>query len=335
MYQNFAVLDPKDLQSPIYKMTEEEKGYPSQFSGLPGMPSSFYYIGELPDPALPSVAIVGARACSAYGRREAFRFARVLAGHGVQIISGMAEGIDSWSQRGAIEGGGKTYAVLGTGPNVCYPRSSLDLYQNIIKNGGIFSEFEPDSPPKAWHFPLRNRIISAFANIVLVIEARRKSGSLITADYALNQGKTIYAVPGSNHSALSQGTNHLIAQGAGVATSPEAILLDLGLLSQEEITQYEKCQEEEQERAQEAINYCGSGSDFELPDSVTDKDTYRKVISTLDRKPQCAEEIAAKCGASFADVCRILMQLCISGQVLEEAPGYYCKLDAEHEFLTL
>lgn len=330
MYQNYLVYDFSRSRTPIRRMEASDAGYPPQFDGLPGMPSSFYYIGSLPDPSLPAVAIVGARACTAYGRREAFHFAEVLARHGVQIISGMAEGIDAWSQRGALEGGGRTYAVLGSGPDVCYPRSSKDLYHDIIRSGGIFSEFEPGSPPMTWHFPLRNRIISAFADLVLVIEARRKSGSLITADYALNQGKTIYAVPGSNDSALSQGTNHLISQGAGIATCPEVLLQELGLLSPEELEQYERkldaAEKEHEEKSGRNVNSSDPGdSSFSLPESLTDRENYRKVICTLTRQPQRAEDIASRSGASFADVCRILMQLCISGQVLEESPGFYSK----------
>lgn len=326
MYKNYEIYDFSAAQIPILRVAKGDEAYPPQFEGLSGMPSSFYYIGSLPDPSLPSVAIVGARACTAYGRREAFHFAEVLARHGVQIISGMAEGIDSWSQRGAIEGGGRTFAVLGSGPDVCYPRSSTNLYRSIIKSGGVFSEFEPGSPPMSWHFPLRNRIISAFADLVLVIEARRKSGSLITADYALNQGKTIYAVPGSNYSALSQGTNHLIAEGAGVATRPEAILMELKLLSPEEIAAYEKEEEEEQRKAAKAIDYSSPDSCLILPESLTDRENYKRVMAVLTRKPLRAEEIAAICGVPFSDVCRILIQLAISGQVLEEAPGYYSRL---------
>ena len=160
------------------------------------MPAVLYARGVLPDPEKKSVAIVGARNCSTYGKKEALRFAGVLAENGIQIISGMALGVDSWAHIGALEAGGTTIAVLGSGIDVCYPPSHRELYHRILESGGgILSEYEPGMPALPHHFPVRNRIISALADIVLVVEARKKSGSLITASYALEQGKSIYAVP--------------------------------------------------------------------------------------------------------------------------------------------
>ena len=146
---------------------------------------------------------------------------------GGQIISGMARGIDGAAGRGAINADGCTYAVLGSGVDVCYPRENRGLYVDIQKSGGILSEQLPGSPPLQGNFPRRNRIISALSELVLVMEAREKSGSLITADFALEQGKEVYALPGSVTSPLRRGCNALIRQGAGILISAEAYVVEL------------------------------------------------------------------------------------------------------------
>lgn len=156
------------------------------------------------------------------------KFAKGLAQAGIQIISGMARGIDSYAQRGTLEAGGESYAVLGCGVDVCYPRDAIGLYMDLQENGGVISEFPIGTKPLPQHFPARNRIISGLADAVLVIEAKEKSGSLITADMALEQGKDVYALPGPINSELSKGCNVLIKQGAGVLLSPEELLEDWG-----------------------------------------------------------------------------------------------------------
>jgi len=208
--------------------SEEDPDYPQRLRPYKGMPHRLYCLGKLPEDK-PSVAIVGARQCDYYGHMQAFEFGRVLASYGIQIISGMAVGVDSYAQEGALHAGGRTYAVLGCGVDICYPPGNRVLYDRIMKSGGILSELEPGTPPLSCHFPQRNRIISALADIVLVIEAKMKSGSLITADFALEQGKTVFALPGRVGDLLSDGCNYLIAQGAGIAYSPEAILSELHL----------------------------------------------------------------------------------------------------------
>ena len=211
----------------IHYIRRNSDYFPLRFEGLSDVPQGLYYIGSLPDDNTPSVAVVGARSCSSYGRKTAFALGKFLAEHGVQVISGMAMGIDSSAQEGALAAGGKTFAVLGCGVDICYPRTSYAVYDALAVRGGIIAEVEPGTKPLAYNFPRRNRIISALSDIVIVVEAREKSGSLITVDCALEQGRTVYAVPGRLGDRLSDGCNYLIAQGAGILWSFEAVMEEL------------------------------------------------------------------------------------------------------------
>ena len=211
----------------IHYIRRNSDYFPLRFEGLSDVPQGLYCIGSLPDDNIPSVAVVGARSCSSYGRKTAFALGKFLAEHGVQVISGMAMGIDSSAQEGALAAGGKTFAVLGCGVDICYPRTSYAVYDALAVRGGIIAEVEPGTKPLAYNFPRRNRIISALSDIVIVVEAREKSGSLITVDCALEQGRTVYAVPGRLGDRLSDGCNYLIAQGAGILWSFEAVMEEL------------------------------------------------------------------------------------------------------------
>ncbi len=199
------------------------KEYPECCRNLYNPPKQIYYIGKLPEEER-RVAIVGARNCSHYGREQARRFAYELAQAGVGIVSGMARGIDGWAHQGALEGGGMTYAVLGNSAEICYPREHEKLYYSIQKRGGIISEYPPGTEARPGFFPMRNRIISAFADGILVVEAKKKSGSLITANEALEQGKDVFVIPGRIGDSLSEGCNDLIKQGAYMVTTPKDIL---------------------------------------------------------------------------------------------------------------
>lgn len=215
---------------PMRIVKQSEADYPGRMKSLSGMPKTLYVKGELPREDLPAVAIVGARSCTGYGRNMALEFARILSDRGVQVISGLALGIDGEAHLGAMRGKTPTFAVLASDVEVCYPRTNEKIYEKILETGGgIISEQPPGEKPFASHFPARNRIISALSDLVLVIEARKKSGALITVDFALEQGRSVYAVPGRVGDLLSEGCNHLIAQGAGIACSPESILQELGI----------------------------------------------------------------------------------------------------------
>ncbi|MCF0230096.1 MAG: DNA-protecting protein DprA [Parasporobacterium sp.] len=202
--------------------------YPEAFAVLPDCPYSLYVKGNMPDPEYPSVGIVGSRQCSGYGKEMTLKYAQTLAANGVQIISGMAAGVDSFAARGAIEAGGRTFAVLGSGLDVIYPAQNIELYYQIILNGGgVISEYPMGTAPAGWQFPHRNRLISALSDKLIIIEAGKNSGTLSTASHALNQGKDVFALPGRVTDPLSEGCNKMIADGAGVLLSPEYFLDDL------------------------------------------------------------------------------------------------------------
>ncbi len=183
----------------IQKIPSRDEKYPERLKVCGNMPEQLYLKGVFPENQKPTAAIVGARASSAYGRIQAFRYARELSRAGVQIISGMAYGIDTEAHKGALEGGTPTFAVLGNGVDICYPAGNRQLYQRILRTGGgILSEYPEGTEARNYYFPLRNRIISGLADLVLIVEAREKSGSLITAQWALEQGKTVFALPGAS-----------------------------------------------------------------------------------------------------------------------------------------
>ncbi len=228
-----SIIQEKRKQQEQYGMKTTcylSQEYPEGCRNIYNPPKMIYYIGRLPEEDR-RIAIVGARSCSHYGREQARRFAYQLARSGVGIISGMARGIDGWAHQGALEAGGMTYAVLGNSAEICYPKEHEKLYQSIRRCGGVLSEYPPETKARAGFFPMRNRIISALSDGTLVVEAKKRSGSLITASEALEQGKDVFVIPGRIGDALSEGCNELIKQGAYLVTSPEDILNHYGINS--------------------------------------------------------------------------------------------------------
>ena len=218
-YEKFCI-------TPFSFITMEDKAYPEKLMNIYDKPYGLFYNGNLPD-FMHCISIVGARRCSAYGKKLALELGNRLAAEGFTIISGMARGIDTHSHKGCIEAGGKTLAVLGSGCDIIYPAENHLLYEEIIKNGAVASEYQMGTGPVATNFPRRNRIVSALSDIVVVVEAREKSGSLITADLALEQGKDIYVVPGRIGDSLSSGCNKLISQGAGIILSVDSFVSEI------------------------------------------------------------------------------------------------------------
>jgi DNA processing protein len=204
-----------------------DDAYPKRLKDIYDPPALLYVRGELRREDELAVAIVGSRKTSPYGRWFTEKIGRDLACHGVTIVSGMARGIDSVAHQGALQGGGRTIAVLGCGIDVIYPSENRDLFHQIIEHGAVLSEFPMGSPPEGGHFPRRNRIISGLSMGVVIVQASAKSGSLITAGYALEQGREVFAVPGNVGAEGSRGTNQLINEGAKLVESSEDILEDV------------------------------------------------------------------------------------------------------------
>ncbi|MGD0152194.1 MAG: DNA-processing protein DprA [Thermacetogeniaceae bacterium] len=200
--------------------------YPQGLAEIADPPAMLYVKGKLPAPALPLLAVVGARQATPYGMAMARELAQGLAEHGWGVVSGMARGVDTAAHAGALAGNGYTLAVFGCGVNVCYPRENERLRDRIQTQGGLVSEFPPSASPIARNFPIRNRIISGCSLGVLVVEAGIKSGALITAYMALEQSRDVFAVPGSVTSDRSRGTNGLIKQGAKLVETIEDVLVE-------------------------------------------------------------------------------------------------------------
>lgn len=222
-----------DRESPIESVTFESPTYPELLRLIPDPPKVLYYSGDLSicNHSI-CLAVVGSRKATPYGKWAGYHVARRAAEHGVTIVSGLATGIDSAGHRGALDGGGKTVAVLGCGIDICYPKSNQELRDRILERGLLLSEYEPGSPPLPFQFPLRNRIISGLCRAVVVAEAGLNSGSLITAGYALNQGRDVYGVPGNINSVYSIGANKLIQDGAIPIVVVDDVLNGLGIQNQ-------------------------------------------------------------------------------------------------------
>jgi DNA processing protein len=204
--------------------------FPRRLGAIHDPPPGLFLRGSLPLSELrtPLVAIVGARACSDYGAHVSRMLARELAAAAVIVVSGLARGVDGWAHRGALEGGGITVAVLGCGIDRDYPRAHSSLAGQITATGLIVSEYPPGVAPAPWRFPARNRIVAGLVDAVVVVEARDRSGALITADLALEEGREVLAVPGEITSGLSRGTNALLRLGATPATGAADVLEAIG-----------------------------------------------------------------------------------------------------------
>lgn len=284
----------------ISLVTLEDPEYPVKLKRIIAPPYALYYRGHLPSKDRRSVAIVGARWRSAYGSQVARALGKKLAQAGVDVISGMALGIDTDGHMGALDGAGKTYAVLGCGVDICYPGRNKYLYEQIPVDGGICSEFVPGTQPLPALFPQRNRIISGLSDYVVVIEARLKSGSLITADYAMEQAREVYALPGRITDELSQGCNHLIQQGAGVFVSVEDFLKEMEL------------------------SCARTDVQMDFRKNLLEKDETL-VYSLFDFHPLGLGSMVEKSPYSLLEVLNILERLQQKGFVKETIPNFYVK----------
>ncbi len=210
-------------------ITKDDSLYPEKLLEIKDPPGKLYLKGRAELLENRAIAIVGSRKCSEYGKIVAMKIASEAVLNGFSVISGMALGIDNFAHRGALKAGGNTIAVLGTGIDVCYPRQHEALYDRIATEGLLISEQEPGTGPKRYTFPLRNRIISGLSEAVIVVEARADSGSLITAELAMEQNRQVFAVPGNITSLFSLGTNRLISEGAQIVSVIGDIFTGLGV----------------------------------------------------------------------------------------------------------
>lgn len=226
----------KFIESGINMFCPSDKGYPMRLKNISDPPILLFVRGRLPADNQPAAAIIGARECSDYGISVAGFFAGELAKKGVNIVSGMAYGIDGAAAKGALKIGCDSFAVLGSGVNVCYPRENFRIYRMMSgmgyedgAKGGIISEFHPQKSALALNFVMRNRLIAGLCDALLVIEAREKSGTSITVNYALDQGKEVFALPGRITDPLGRGCNKLIRDGATPLVEPQDVLSYLGI----------------------------------------------------------------------------------------------------------
>jgi DNA processing protein len=270
-----------------------EPGFPQLLRELHDPPAGLFLRGgaEAELLASPAVAIVGARACSSYGAQTARLVGRELAAAGLVVVSGLARGVDGEAHRGALEGGGTTVAVLGCGVDRDYPAAHAQLARGIAETGLVVSEYAPGVEPAPWRFPARNRIIAGLAAATVIVEARERSGALITADFALEAGREVFAVPGEITSALSVGTNALLRVGATPLTSSDDVLQSLGIEP-------------------------AAASEFELGEDAA------AVLAALASEAAAADHLGRLTGLDAAALASALTDLELAGAVVQ-ADGLY------------
>ena len=301
--------------------------FPKKLLQIPDTPFCIYYKGQLPKEELVSVAIIGARECSDYGEYVAVELGKILGERRIQVISGMARGIDGISQSAALKAGGSSFGVLGCGVDICYPKSNRKLYHELCLTGGILSEYPPGTEPMAKLFPPRNRIVSGLADVLVVIEARQRSGTSITVEMALEQGKDIYAVPGRVTDRLSDGCNRMIKEGAHVFLSPEDFIEDLKQLLPKKSETMQRWQSEQKDTAEESIGI-GDADIGMMAEYEELTMTLRKV---LDYYPQSTEQIADILKKKYKTELRQdelsakLIYMCLLGMAKQSSPGWFAR----------
>lgn len=274
----------------------EHELYPEKLKKLSDAPLGLWLRGSLPNPYKPAAAIIGSRGCTPYGLELASELGKKLAGIGVQVISGMAMGIDASGQWGALCAGGYSLGILGGGVDICYPRENSELYEALIQNGGILSEAALKVPPMPALFRLRNRLISGLSDCVIVVEARERSGTQITVNCALEQGKEVFALPGRISDPLSRGCNQMISQGARILWdfSELAAFFDV----KEEKFFYER----------------------HMPELTS---MERLVYDRLADEPKHFEEVLHETGLPVGELMEILLHLEIKGVIHQQVKNYY------------
>lgn len=285
-------------------ITRDSSAYPAMLGELPDAPLALWIEGERDDLLnSPQLAMVGSRSPTANGAETARQFARYLSERGLTIVSGLATGIDGASHRGALLGCGSTVAVLGSGLDVLFPRSHGRLAAEIVAEGLIVSEYAPGTPPLAAHFPQRNRIIAGLSTGTLVVEAARRSGSLITARLAGTYGREVFAIPGSIHNPLAKGCHRLIRDGAKLVEEAADVLVELSPLLQ--------------------LTIEADTTETETPvrtASLTQQPGYAELLAALGFDPCGISDLARRTGLTAAELSSMLLLLEMEG-LIEALPG--------------
>ena len=285
----------------LVTLTDEE--YPDRLRNIPDPPYGLFVKGSLPGKQELTVAVIGARDCSQYGSFVAEKLGGTLGRYGITVISGMARGVDGISQQAALNAGGRSCGVLGCGIDICYPKENRKLFERLSEHGSLISSYPMGTPALARNFPPRNRIVSGLADAVVVVEAREKSGTLITVDMALEQGREVYAVPGRITDRLSDGCNRLIRQGASLLLNPEELIQELYGLRERVPASIEK----------------GKVQPQLSPELKT-------VFGALELDPSTTEEIRARLPEKWKEInlSTCLMRLCMENLAVQVSPGYFC-----------
>lgn len=320
------------VKNEIYMSCYHEQDYPDKLRNIPDPPFGIYYKGRLPLTDIPSVAVIGARECSAYGEYIASELGKMLGYEGIQVISGMARGIDGISQLAALNAGGVSFGVLGCGVDICYPKSNKHLYNELLIRGGIISTYPPGTQPQAKLFPPRNRIVSGLADVLVVIEARRKSGTSITVEMALEQGRDIFAVPGRVTDRLSDGCNKMLKEGAYTFLSPEDFLMDLDALLPVQMEELRKQQlSVRKDKDDITLKRKNEGTTKSGEAKSLENELMDKIYSLLDFYPKPIEEIIEKLNQVYQlevkkeDLIGQMMIMCLMGKIKQDSAGWFSK----------
>ena len=305
-------------------ITLDDDRYPVMLKNIPDAPPLLYILGQAEVLKQPQLAIVGSRNPTHAGKDIAHDFAVYLANMGMTITSGMALGIDAAAHQGALDslhtsagGHGLTVAVMGTGLDRVYPAKNRDLAHKIAEKGVLVSEYAPGTPPLPGNFPRRNRIISGLSMGVLVVEAAVQSGSLITARLAIEQGREVFAVPGSLHHPLAKGCHALIRQGAKLVETAEHIV--------EELVGFAALFDESGDNKKPSIQKSGQKQEIELNSAINVDDEYKQVLKCIDFAPTSVDKVVERSGLTADAVCSMLLVLELQGYVTALSGGYYCQ----------
>jgi len=296
-------------------LTQDDKNYPENLKNIYDPPIVLYVLGEIRPEDKIAIAIVGSRRASFYGLTNAQKFAADLSEKGFTIVSGMARGIDTYAHRGALKVGGRTIAVMGSGFNHIYPVENKELAQEISKSGAVISEFPINTEPFKQNFPQRNRVISGLSMGILIAEAARNSGALITADFALEQGREVFALPGKVDSNTSFGTNGLIKQGAKLVENADDIIEELEPILKSKIKELKANQPE---LAQEKEISMKPQSQAVLELDLGDEEG--KVFDLISDQSIQIDELVEKTNMDISNISDILLRLQMK-RLVRQLPG--------------